>query len=104
MTAREEQLEALVGEGRVVHAVLHSLPHLEETRLRRERAIPANAVDGAIAGRRHEPGARAGGDTVLRPPLRSDRECVLRGFLGEVEVAEEADQGSEDVPHWSRKT
>jgi hypothetical protein len=26
-----------------------------------------------------------------------DRESLLRGFLGELEVAEEADQGSEDT-------
>ena len=32
-----------------------------------------------------------------RPPLRGDRERLLGGFLGEVEVAEEADQGGEDA-------
>ena len=37
------------------------------------------------------------GSSVTRPALRGDREGLLRGFLGEVEVAEEADQGSEDV-------
>ena len=37
------------------------------------------------------------GSSVARPALRGDREGLLRGFLGEVEVAEEADQGSEDV-------
>ena len=36
------------------------------------------------------------GRPVARPALRGDRERLLRGFLGEVEVAEEADQGSED--------
>ena len=36
------------------------------------------------------------GTPVARPALRRDRECLLRGFLGEVEVAEEADQRSED--------
>ena len=37
------------------------------------------------------------GVPVARPPLRGDRERLLRGFLGEVEVAEEADQGGEDA-------
>ncbi len=37
------------------------------------------------------------GSSVARPALRGDREGLLRGFLGEVEVAEEADQGSEDT-------
>ena len=31
------------------------------------------------------------------PALGGDREGLLRGFLGEVEVAEEADQRSEDA-------
>ncbi len=37
------------------------------------------------------------GDAVARPALGGDRERLLRGLLGEVEVAEEADQGSEDA-------
>ena len=35
------------------------------------------------------------GSPVARPALGGDRERLLRGFLGEVEVAEEADQGRE---------
>ena len=38
------------------------------------------------------------GSAVARPALRGDREGLLRGLLGEVEVAEEADQGGEDAP------
>ena len=34
---------------------------------------------------------------VARPALGRDRERLLRGFLGEFEVAEEADQGGEDA-------
>jgi hypothetical protein len=37
------------------------------------------------------------GTAVARPALGSDRERLLRGLLGEVEVAEEADQRSEDA-------
>jgi hypothetical protein len=47
--------------------------------------------------RRHEPAARARRDAVARPALRRDRERLLGGLLGEIEVAEEADQGSEDA-------
>jgi hypothetical protein len=36
-------------------------------------------------------------DPVARPALGGDREGLLRGFLGEVEVAEEADERSEDA-------
>jgi hypothetical protein len=33
----------------------------------------------------------------VRPPLGRNREGVLGGFLGEVEVAEEADQAGKDA-------
>jgi hypothetical protein len=36
------------------------------------------------------------GRALARPALGGDREGLLRGFLGEVEVAEEADQRGED--------
>jgi len=103
MTAPEDELESLVRERRLLHHVLRCLGSLEQAGLRRQRAIAASAIDGSVARRRHEPGAGVGGDSVARPALRGDREGLLRGLLGEVEVAEEADQGSEDVSHWSRK-
>ena len=34
---------------------------------------------------------------VARPALRGDRERLLRGLLGEVEVAEEADERGQDA-------
>jgi hypothetical protein len=34
---------------------------------------------------------------IARPALGGDRERVLSGLLGEVEVAEEADQAGEDT-------
>ena len=37
------------------------------------------------------------GDAVARPSVGGDGERLLRGFLGEVEVAEEADQGGQDA-------
>ena len=54
-------------------------------------------VERAVPRRRDEPRARAPGDPVARPALRRGQERLLRGFLGEVEVAEEADQRSEDT-------
>jgi len=38
------------------------------------------------------------GRPVAGPALGGDRERLLGGFLGEVEVAEEADEGGEDAP------
>jgi len=98
MAAGEDQLEPFVREGRRVHLFLRSLRRLEQAGLRGQRAIAADAIDGTIARRRHQPGAGVRGSPVPRPALGGDREGLLRGLLGEVEVAEEADQGREDVP------
>jgi len=95
VAAGEEELEPLVGDGRVVHVVLHELGRVEQGGLRGERAIAADAVDGAVARRRDEPGAQVGGRPLAWPALGGDRERLLGGFLGEVEVAEEADQRRE---------
>ena len=35
--------------------------------------------------------------TVARPALSGDRERLLSGLLGEVKVAEKADQGGQDA-------
>ena len=50
----------------------------------------------SVARGRHEPGARVGASPVPRPALGGDREGVLSSFLGEIEIAEEADQARED--------
>jgi hypothetical protein len=60
--------------------------------------VAADAVDCAVASGRHEPGAWIRRRPVSRPALGRDRERILGGFLGEVEVAEEADQAREDAP------
>jgi hypothetical protein len=70
---------------------------VEERELRGERPVAADAVDRAVAGRRQQPGARVGRRPVAGPTLGRGREGLLRGFLGEVEVAEEADQAGEDA-------
>jgi hypothetical protein len=96
VAAREHELEPLVGERGLVHGVLRRLGNFEQARLRRQRPVAPDAVDGAVARRGDEPGARVGRLAVARPALGGDRERVLRGLLGEVEIAEEADQGRED--------
>jgi hypothetical protein len=67
-------------------------------RLLREGAVAPDAVDGPVPCRRREPRARVVGSPFAGPPLGRDRECLLSGFLGEIEVAEEADQACEDAP------
>ena len=82
----------------VVHRVLHRLGDLEQAQLlgsvrsRRMRSIARlrAVVISQVAG--------LDGHALARPALGGDRERLLRGFLGEVEVAEEADEGGEDAP------
>src|SRR5919106_1651466 len=97
MTAGEDEFEPLIWKRRRVRAILYRLGHVEQAGLRGQLAIAANAVDGPVPRRRHEPGAGIRGDAVSGPAFCGDGEGLLRGFLGEVEVAEEADQRSEDT-------
>jgi hypothetical protein len=60
MAAGEDQLQPLVGKGRLLHVVLHGFGHVEQARLFRERAVAAQAVDRAVARGDREPGARTG--------------------------------------------
>jgi hypothetical protein len=50
-----------------------------------------------VARRRHQPRPGIVGNALARPALGGDRERLLGGILGEIEVTEEADQGSEDA-------
>ena len=100
MAAGEDQLEPLVRERLLVHLLhllFHGLGHLEQARLLGECALAAQAVDRAVAGGDRQPRARIGRRAVARPALCSSRERLLRGILGEIEVAEEADQAGEDA-------
>jgi len=97
MAAGEDELEALVGEHCLVQVVVHGERHLEQVGLRGQRAVTADAVDRAIARGDHEPAARIRGDAVARPAFGSDCERLLCGLLGEIEIAEEADQGGDDA-------
>jgi hypothetical protein len=58
----------------------------------------ADPVDRAVAGSGHQPGAPVGGRTLAGPALGRGCECFLGGFLGEVEVAEEAIERRDDAP------
>ena len=60
--------------------------------------LAAEPVDRAVAGDPRDPGAGVVGDAVARPALERDREGVLNRVLGEVEVAEDADQGGDRPP------
>ena len=54
-------------------------------------------IDRLEAAGRDEPGARVGRRPVPGPALDRGHEGVLEGLLGEVEVAQQADQGGQDL-------
>ena len=95
VAAREHEAQALVGDRRVVHRL--GVDRDEQLGLARECPVATDPVDGAVLRHRHEPARRVGGHTVARPALDRGRDRVLESVLGEVEVAEDADQGCEDA-------
>jgi hypothetical protein len=97
VAAREHELEPLIVEGWFVHGVFAYAWCREQAGLLREGAVPADAVDRATAAGGDQPRRGIRRRPLARPALRCGDECLLRGFLGEFEVAEEADQRSEDA-------
>jgi hypothetical protein len=98
MAAGEDQLEPLVRECLLVHLLLHRLGRLEQAGLHGEGAVAADPVDRPVARRRRQPRARVGGLARAGPGPGGDRERLLGSLLGEIEVAEEADQVGKDAP------
>src|SRR5262249_44429186 len=62
-----------------------------------------DSIDRPVARGRDQPGARVLRRSVARPSRRGGRERLLRSFLGEVEVAEEADECGEHAPPFVAK-
>ena len=102
VAAREDQRQALVGDrahvlfllvGRVSSASrASSARFVSSVRSRRSRSIARLRAVG------DDPGARVRRDAVAGPALGGDRERLLDGVLGEVEVAERADQDRDRAP------
>jgi hypothetical protein len=99
MAAHEDHLESLVRDDCLVHVDLQvrSFWHIEQADLLRQRAVAPDAVDRVVARRPHQPRTWVGRRTVARPARSCHRKGLLGGFLGEVDVAEEADQAGEDT-------
>ena len=101
MAAGEQQLQPFVGKHGIVQLIHLGLPSLlrgEQAGLPGQRLLAADAVDRPVARRRDQPRSRVGWGPLARPAGGGDRESLLGGFLGEVEVAEETDQRGEDTP------
>ena len=95
MAAREDQPQPVVGDdggidhvGTVVDGVELGLPG-QRVGVRFSTAFAAQAIEGSPARGRQQPGARARGDTPLRPVLEGQREGFLDDLLGGVEIADD---------------
>jgi len=97
MAAREHELEPFVRDG--VHIGLfvrgQGLQPREELGLPLEGSFTTDAIDCAVSGGREDPAARVRGLAVPPPALQCNRERVLEGVLGEVEIAENAREDRE---------
>jgi hypothetical protein len=96
MAAGEDQPQAVVGDrGRVVVRLRGGLGQLGRVRVRLglEQAPPPQAVDGLVAGRLDDPGARVLGDAGARPLGHGGGKGFLGGLFRNVEVAEQTDEG-----------
>ena len=103
VAAGEDQPQAVVGELLALHGLLlclrpQPLEAGEDLGLHLERALAAQPVDRAVAGDPGDPGARVVGQPVARPSFERNHEGVLNRLLGEVEVAEDADQARDRPP------
>jgi hypothetical protein len=98
MTAGEDELEPLVGKAGLVHRLLRALGRRQQPGLGRQGAIPADAVHRPVPRRDEQPRPGVARHAVAGPPGRGDGKGLLSGLLGDVEVAEEADQGGEHPP------
>src|SRR5437762_7306136 len=93
MAAGEDQLEPLAANSLVLQFVHGCLRHLELAFLLLKPALPTDAIDGPVSSGRDQPSDRVVRCPVSRPALGGRGKSFLCGLLGELEVAEEADQG-----------
>ena len=95
MTAGEDEAEAVVVHRRPVLRVarLGVDQHLGPALALVAGRLPPHPVESPVAGRGDDPGGRVRGQAARRPALERDGEGLLDRFLGDVDVAEVADQG-----------
>jgi hypothetical protein len=94
VATREDQFQPFVGNRRLVHLLLRC-DRLQQAGLLGEFPLAPDTVDRAVARGGDEPGAGVARRAIARPALGRDRKGLLGGLLGEVEIAEKADQAGE---------
>ena len=63
-----------------------------------DEGLAADPVDGLVARGRDDPRDRVVGRAPRGPLVDGQREGVLEGVLGEIEVAHQADERRQDAP------
>jgi hypothetical protein len=104
VAAGEDQAQAIVGQLGLRFLVdllgvgREPLEALENLSLRLKGPGAAQAVDRLVAGDAGDPGTGVARNPVTRPALERDDERLLDGVLGDVEVAEYANQRGDRPP------
>src|SRR6267143_321048 len=94
VAAGEDEAQPVVGDG----VILGFCKLLRHVYLIADLATAlAHPVDRLESARRNQPRARVRRCPFDRPALERRRERILKRLLGEIEVAEQADQGGEDA-------
>src|SRR6267378_8007905 len=94
VAAGEDEAQPVVGDG----VILGFCKLLRHVYLIADLATAlAHPVDRLESARRNEPRPRIRRCPFDRPALERRRERILKRLLGEIEVAEQADQGGEDA-------
>ena len=96
VAAGEDQPEPVVGHGSDLLGFVGFVHGAAASAWRSSRVdSAAEPVDRPVAGGGDDPAGGAGRQAVGRPPLEGDDERLLDRLLGDVDVAEEADQGGD---------
>lgn len=101
MAAGEDQAQAVVFEQLALlgDALIWQLGLFVQ---RLKAALPTQVVDGLEAPGRDQPGARVVRYTALRPLLDRTAKGLMQRLFGQVEIAEQANQGGGDSSRYSR--
>src|SRR5919109_2194768 len=62
-----------------------------------EPFMSSHGVDSFETARRNEPGSRIVGHAFLRPLIERGRESIVQPLLREIEIAQQADEGRENL-------
>src|SRR5256885_12891002 len=93
VAAGEDEREPVVGDRAHAVILLRKVAQAcQELGLAGEGLLATDTVDGAIARGRDDPGAGVAGHAFVRPTVDRDRERVLDGVLGKLEVAEDTNE------------